>query len=405
MLYSAYQSQLDLLAPFRAAAGLTHAMLREPFAGPAANPFLRSLGASAEIFARLQLAHERPDFDIGHVAVDGQTVRIREEHVYATPFGNLIHFRKEPARHLPRVLLVAPMAGHFSTLLRNTIETLLPGHDVYLTDWINARDIPRREGPFGLDDYIAHLIGFIEHLGPDTHVMGVCQPCAALLAAVAIMAEDGNKATPKTLTLMAGPVDTRKNPTVVNEAATEHPLSWFERNLITVVPNRYPGAHRRVYPGFMQLTAFMSMNFTRHWRAHVDLFGHIVKGRDDQAEATRDFYDEYFSVLDLPAEFYLETVQRVFQEFELPRGVLEWRGRRVNPAAIEKTALLTVEGERDDICGIGQTSAAHELCTSIPAKKRQHHLQDGAGHYGVFSGRRWQNEIYPIVKAFVAKAS
>ncbi len=404
MLYNAYQSQLDLLAPFRAAAGLTHAMLREPFAGPGFNPFLRTLGASAEIFYRAQLAHERPDFDIGHVVIDGAKVNIAEDHVFATPFGNLIHFRKETPRDEPRILLVAPMAGHFSTLLRNTVETLLPGHDVYLTDWKNARDIPRSEGRFGLDEYIEHLIGFLEHLGPGTHVMGVCQPCAALLAAVAIMAEDDHPCQPPTMTLMAGPVDTRQNPTAVNEMATSHPIEWFERNLITVVPRRYPGAHRRVYPGFLQVTAFMSMNMTRHWRAHMDLFGHIVKGRDDEAEATRDFYDEYFAVLDMPAEFYLETVRRVFQEFELPRGVLEWRGRRVDPSAIRRTALLTVEGERDDICGIGQTSAAHTLCTSVPNDRRGHHLQAGAGHYGVFSGRRWQNEIYPIVRGFIALA-
>jgi poly(3-hydroxybutyrate) depolymerase len=242
---------------------------------------------------------------------------------------------------------------------------------------------------------------FLDTLGPGTHVIGVCQPCAALLAAMSLLAEDDSKVQPRSMTLMAGPIDTRINPTKVNDLATSHPIDWFERNLITTVPARHKGARRRVYPGFLQLTAFMSMNFSRHWRAHLDLFGHVVRGEDEKAQAVRDFYDEYFAVLDLPAEFYLETVARVFQEFELPRGELEWRSRRVDPRAIRKTALMTVEGERDDICSVGQTVAAQDLCSSIKPFRKRHHLQAGAGHYGVFSGRRWQNQIYPIVKNFI----
>jgi poly(3-hydroxybutyrate) depolymerase len=279
---------------------------------------------------------------------------------------------------------------------------MLPEHDVYVTDWANARDVARAHGRFGLDEYIDHTIAFLEFLGAGAHVIGVCQPCAALLAAVAAMAEADNPAQPRSMTLMAGPIDTRVNPTAVNELATGNSLEWFERTLITAVPYRYPGANRRVYPGFMQLSAFVSMNLSRHMRAHRDLFHHIVQGEDAQAEATRAFYDEYFAVLDLPAEFYLETVERVFQQHHLPRGLFKYRGHAIDPRAIRKTALLTVEGEKDDICAVGQTVAAHDLCTSIKPFRRHHHMQAGVGHYGVFSGTRWQREIYPVVQAAIA---
>ena len=401
MLYTVYQTQSDLLAPLRALAGLTEAALRDPFAGPAANPVLRTIGAAAGLVAHTKLSHVRPDFGIREIMIDHVAVPVREEIALATPFGAMLHFAKENMRAQPRVLLVAPMAGHFATLLRDTVETLLPDHDVFLTDWFNARDVPRAAGRFGLDEYVEHMIRFLEQLGPDGHVIGVCQPCAALLAAVAIMAEDGNPATPRSMTLMAGPIDTRVNPTPVNALATGHPIEWFERKLIATVPGRYAGAHRRVYPGFLQLSAFMSMNMARHWRAHVDLFGHMVRGEDDKAQAAREFYDEYFTVLDLTAEFYLETVSRVFQDFDLPRGEFIWRGRRVDPAAIGKTALFTVEGERDDICSVGQTVAAHDLCTGLMPFQHRHHMQLGVGHYGVFSGRRWQAQIYPILKNFI----
>jgi polyhydroxyalkanoate depolymerase len=398
MMYAAYQAQLDLMAPFRAWAELTSAALRDTQAGPAANQLFRGVSAAAEIASRAHLTHDRPDYGIDDVTVEGREVPVLEEAALKTPFGTLLHFRKEINADQPRVLIVAPMAGHFPTLLRHTARTMLAEHDVYITDWTNARDVPREAGRFGVDEYVEHMIRFLEYIGPGAHVVCVCQPCAALLAAVAVMAEAGNPAQPRSMTLMAGPIDTRVNPTKVNTLATTHPIEWFEKNLITTVPGRYAGAHRRVYPGFMQVGAFLSMNLARHLRAHLDLFGHIVKGEDERADASRHFYDEYFAVSDLPAEFYLETVQRIFQEYHLPRGILEFRGRRVDPAAIRKTALLTVEGERDDICSVGQTMAAQDLCTSIKPFRKKHYVQAGVGHYGVFSGTRWQREIYPIVR-------
>jgi poly(3-hydroxybutyrate) depolymerase len=399
MLYTLYQAQSDLLAPLRAWADLTNAALRGLCAE---NLMVRSAAAGAELLSRVGLIHERPEFRIGHVRVGNEDIPVTEEAALATPFGTLLHFKKANADPGPRVLLVAPMAGHFATLLRHTVMTLLPDHDVYVTDWANARDVARAHGRFGLDEYIDHVIAFLEHLGPGAHVIGVCQPCAALLAAVSAMAEHNNPAQPASMTLMAGPIDTRVNPTAVNDLATDHSLEWFERNLISVVPMRYPGANRRVYPGFMQLSAFMSMNFSRHVRAHRDLFHHIVQGDEAKAEAMRTFYNEYFAVLDLPAEFYLETVERVFQQHHLPRGLFKWRGEAIDPRAIRKTALLTVEGEKDDICSVGQTVAAHDLCTSLKPFRRRHHMQPGVGHYGVFSGSRWAREIYPVVRSVIA---
>ncbi len=397
MLYALYQAQTDLFAPMRFWADLTNTALR---ALGTENLFFRSAQAGTELLSRAGLIHDRPEFGIESVRIGKNDVRVTEEAALATPFATLLHFKKAEAAG-PPVLLVAPMAGHFATLLRHTVSTLLPDHDVYVTDWANARDVPRAHGRFGLDEYIDHVIRFLEFLGPRAHAIGVCQPCAALLAAVAAMAEAGNPAQPASMTLMAGPIDTRVNPTAVNELATNHSLEWFERHLITTVPMRYPGAHRRVYPGFMQLGAFMSMNLSRHFRAHRDLFHHIVQGEDAKAEATRAFYNEYFAVLDLPAEFYLETVERIFQQHHLPRGLLKYRDRAIDARAIRKTALLTVEGERDDICSVGQTVAAHDLCVSLKPFRRRHHMQPGVGHYGVFSGTRWEREIYPVVRAHI----
>jgi len=401
MLYEAYQAQADFLAPFQAMADLTSTAFRESCAGPLVNPFFRRFAAGAELFSRARLTHERPPFGIDFIEMDGKHVDVFEEVAIDTPFGALLHFRKAEAPEQPRVILFAPLAGHFPTLLRNTIRTLLPDHDVYLTDWHNARDIPLVAGRFGFDEYVEQSIAFIEHLGAGTHVVAVCQPCAAVLAAIAVMAEGGSAAQPRSMTLMAGPIDTRVNPTTVNELATGHSLQWFEKNLIDVVPRKFAGRHRRVYPGFMQLSAFLSMNLSRHLKAHVELFQQVVRFEDEKADATRDFYDEYFAVFDMPAEFYLETVERVFQKHLLPRGLLQFRGRPVNPALIRKTALLTVEGERDDICSVGQTMAAHDLCAGLKPFRKKHHLQAGVGHYGVFAGSRWQREIYPIVRNLV----
>lgn len=398
MLYDAYQAQQDMLAPLRAGADLARTAFGDTAAGPAANYWFRSLAAGAEILFRSQLIHERPAYGIAPVMVAGEPVAITEEVALEMPFGNLVHFRKSTAIAQPRVLLAAPMAGHFATLLRNTVQTLLIDHDVYITDWKSARDVALSCGRFGTDEYIDYLMAFFSHIGPGVHGVAVCQPCPSMLATIALMAEDDHPATPRSLTLMAGPVDTSVNPTRVNMLAHEHSVEWFEENLISTVPRRYAGVHRRVYPGFLQLSAFMTMNLARHIRAHMDLFGHILKGEVDKADANRRFYDEYFSVADLAAEFYLETVRKVFQEHHLARGIYSWRNRKVDPSAVRKTSLLTVEGERDDICGLGQTLAAQDLLSSVKPFRKKHYVQADVGHYGVFSGRRWQTQIYPMVR-------
>ena len=400
MLYDAYQAQVDLLSPGRTFVGLTRNLFDGSRFGPSGNTFLRSLSAAAELFARAGLSHERPGYDIESIAIDGREIAVHEESALETPFARLLHFRKETDLAQPRVLIVAPMAGHFATLLRHTARTMLADHDVFITDWNNARDIPLTEGHFGTNEYVDHLIRFLEAIGPGAHAVAVCQPCAAMLTAVAVMAKHENPAMPRSVTLMAGPVDASINPTEVNKFATSHSISWFKKNLIARVPNRYPGAGRHVYPGFIQVSAFLSMNPARHIRAQWDLFGHILRGQEYEADANRRFYDDYLAVSDLPAEFFLETVRNVFQEFRLARGTLGYHGEMVDPGLITKTALLTIEGEKDDICSVGQTSAALALCPNAPQK--QNYVQPGAGHYGVFSGRRWQNEIYPIVREMIA---
>ncbi|HEY0265511.1 MAG TPA: polyhydroxyalkanoate depolymerase [Rhizomicrobium sp.] len=404
MLYDAYQAQQDFLAPLRAGADLFKTAFSDTSLGPSANYWIRCATAGAEIVSRAHLIHDRPAYGIDRVTVSGRTVPVIEEVALEMPFGNLVHFRKADIQGQPRVLLAAPMAGHFPTLLRHTAQVLLADHDVYITDWKSGRDVPLDEGRFGTDEYIDHLMAFFAHIGPGVHGMAVCQPCPSMLATAALMAEDDHPATPKSLVLMAGPVDTSINPTKVNRLANEHPVDWFEKNLITTVPRRYAGAHRRVYPGFLQLSAFMTMNLSRHVRAHMDLFGHILKGEIAKADANRKFYDEYFSVADLPAEFYLETVQKVFQEHHLSQGRYTWKNRIVNPAAIRKTSLLTVEGERDDICGLGQTMAAQDLLSSVKPFRKKHYVQAGVGHYGVFSGTRWATQIYPMVRNTILSA-
>jgi len=321
--------------------------------------------------------------------------------VLETPFASLLHFKKDSDRDQPKVLLVAPLSGHFATLLRSTVEVLLQDHDVYITDWYNARDMPLEAGRFGFDEYVEHVIKFLEFLGPRSHVVGVCQPTVAVLAAVSVMAEQDNPATPRSMTLMAGPIDTRRNPTKVNKLAKTKDIGWFEDKMIGVVPWRYKGAGRRVYPGFMQLTAFVSMNLDKHIGAHIRQFRSIASEDTAAAQVHREFYDEYLAVMDLPAEFYLETVERIFMEHELPLGLLKYKGQVVKPEAIKKTFLFTVEGERDDICGLGQTSAALDLCANLRPLLKRHHVQTGVGHYGVFSGKRWANEIYPRVREVI----
>ncbi|MET0605618.1 MAG: polyhydroxyalkanoate depolymerase [Beijerinckiaceae bacterium] len=399
MIYTAFQAQADLMNPVRAVARLAttvlgHSRLPEIQA-------LRTLSAAYEMLSRAQLTHERPAYGLTESTVGNRGVPVVEEAALDLAFGTLLRFRKDVDVAQPRVLVVAPLSGHFATLLRGTVKTLLPEHDVYITDWRNARDVELRHGVFGFDDYVDYLIRFLDHLGPGAHILAVCQPCVATLAATAVMAQSGHSATPRSLTLMAGPIDCRVNPTKVNELANSKPIEWFERNLIATVPPHHAGRGRRVYPGFVQLSAFMSMNMERHVKAHQELFANLALGRVEKANVTKAFYDEYFAVLDLSAEFYLETVRQVFQEFALPLGTLTFRGQRVDPSAIRRTALLTVEGERDDICALGQTVAAHDLCSRLRPYMKKHHMQAGVGHYGVFSGRKWEGQIYPIVRNMI----
>jgi poly(3-hydroxybutyrate) depolymerase len=401
MLYQAYLAHTDIMVPVRTWAGSALRALGQPLAGIADNAVLRNLTAAYELIARGGLTHARPAFGIDSVTVGNREVAVHEHAALTTPFGTLLHFKKDIDTAQPRVLLVAPLSGHFATLLRGTVRTMLPEHDVFITDWHNVRDVPAAAGRFGFDEYIDHLIRFLETIGPGAHIIAVCQPCVAALVAAAVMAQNGNAAQPRSMTLMAGPIDTRVNPTKVNKLANSHPIDWFERNLIASVPLRYPGARRRVYPGFVQLAAFMTMNIERHLKAHRELYDNLAKGELEKAQVTKAFYDEYFAVLDLTAEFYLETVRVVFQECALPLGQLDWHGERVEPKAIRRTMLLTVEGERDDICAVGQTAAAHDLCTGLRPYLKRHHMQAGVGHYGVFSGNRWTNQIYPLVKNLI----
>lgn len=400
MLYAAYQAQSDLINPARmlAQAALT-ALGAKAMTGQPVD--IRAAAAAYEMVTRAGLTHERPPYEIDSVRDGNREVAVSEETALDLPFGSLLRFAKDSDSPQAKVLVVAPMSGHFSTLLRNTVLTLLRDHDVYITDWRNARDVGLEAGPFGYDDYVDTLIAFIEALGADTHVVAVCQPCVQVLTAAAVMAQAGNRFQPRSMTLMAGPVDTRINPTAVNRLASDKPIAWFRRNLIATVPARYPGGGRRVYPGFVQLGAFLAMNMSRHVNAHIDLFTHLATGETEQAAVIKKFYDEYFAVLDLPEEFYLETVQWIFQEARLAAGTLSYRGERVDCRAIRKTALLTVEGERDDICALGQTSAAHELCSGLKPFRKRHHMQAGVGHYGVFSGRKWDGQIYPIVRNMI----
>ncbi len=401
MLYHAYQAQCDALAPVRLLAETAHNLLNQPFSWLGGLPLMRDATAALNLFSSGGIRHQRPAFGIDRVTVDGAEVAVIEEAIEVHPFCRLVHFRKAGAVEQPKLLVVAPLSGHFATLLRGTVATALADHDVYLTDWVNARNVPVQHGRFGLDDMIDLIIGFIRRLGPGCHVMAVCQPAVPVLAAVSLMAAASDPCQPASMVLMGGPIDPDANPTEVNRFAQSHTLGWFEHMVISTVPARYPGAFRRVYPGFLQLAGFIGMNFDRHVEAHWRMFRQLAKGDGDSAAATRAFYDEYSSVMDLPADFYLQTVERVFQRQDLAHGRFRVRGDTVDPGAIERTALMTVEGERDDICAVGQTAAAHSLCRNLAPAKQAHHLQPGVGHYGVFHGRRWQGEIYPKVAEFI----
>jgi poly(3-hydroxybutyrate) depolymerase len=401
MLYYAYQAQCDALAPLRLLADAARRVIDQQWPLFGDLPLVRGAAAALNLWSDTRIHHERGAFGIDRVSVAGAEIAVSEEVALLHPFCRLVHFKKAAALDQPKLLVVAPLSGHFATLLRGTVETALADHDVYLTDWINARNVPLHEGSFGLDDEVRLIIDFIRLLGPGAHVMAVCQPSVPVLAAVSLMAARKDPCQPRTMVLMGGPIDPSANPTEVNRFASAHSLAWFEHMVITTVPARYPGAFRRVYPGFLQLAGFLSMNPDRHIEAHWRMFRQLAEGDGESAAATRAFYDEYSTVMDLTAEFYLDTVDRVFQRQELAHGRFDVAGERADPGAIEETALMTVEGERDDICGVGQTVAAHALCRNLAPAKHLHHLQLGVGHYGVFHGRRWQGETYPLVRDFI----
>lgn len=404
MLYRAYDARRMMMTPMFTAAALQSRMLRGLAPGGADLPPLRGWRACAETVSALKLSHERPEFGIDSVTVDGLTVPVQEEVVRSTAFGSLVRFAKPGVGGQPRVLVVPGLAGHFATLVRPTVRTLLSDHEVFVADWHNARDVPVSEGRFGLDEYVERVIDFITAIGPGTHLLAVCQPCPAVLAAAALMAEDDDPAQPKSIILMSGPVDARRNPGRINRFASKQSLESLERRVITTVPRPHRGAGRRVYPGFLQVLGFMGMNPRRHVSALAGMTRDFARGDVEEAERTRAFYDEYFAVLDITADFYLETARAVFIDYDLARGRMQWRDRRVDPSMI-RSALLTIEAERDELCPPGQTQAAHDLCTGIPAARRRHHLQPGVGHYGVFSGSRFDREIYPQMKSFIADQS
>ncbi|MBL8574114.1 MAG: polyhydroxyalkanoate depolymerase [Hyphomicrobiaceae bacterium] len=402
--YHLYEMNHALLGPFRAAADATRMMFQNPFNPLSMTPYGRNIAAACEVFERTTRRYGKPSFDLPTTTVSGVRVPVREQVIWERPFCKLVHFEREIAgtpRRDPKVLIVAPMSGHYATLLRGTVEEMIQRHDVYITDWVDARLVPLSDGTFDLDDYIDYIIQMLHALGGDTHIIAVCQPSVPVLAAVSIMEENDDPYAPSSMILMGGPIDTRISPTAVNKVAEERGLDWFRENVIMKVPFPHPGFMREVYPGFLQLSGFMSMNMDRHLIAHKDFYMHLIKGDGDSAEKHRDFYDEYLAVMDLTADFYLQTVDTVFVRYALPTGQMYHRGQRVKPEAIKNVALLTVEGELDDITGPGQTQAAHKLCYNIPADKQADYVQPGVGHYGVFNGSRFRAEIAPRIADFI----
>ena len=406
MLYDAYEVQRSFLAGASRLAGLSAGWLSNP-----ANPLSYSsmsplVSAALDVFAHAAAPRGKPDFGLTETMIGRRTVAVREEIVLRKPFGQLKHFVRDGVGDGdPKLLIVAPMSGHYATLLRGTVERLLPRHDIYITDWRDAKKVSLSDGSFDLDDYIDYLVEFLELIGRDgrrPHMLAVCQPSVPAFAATALMVADKHPARPLTLSMMGGPIDSRKAPTAVNTLATQRPHSWFQQNVIATVPYSYPGAGRKVYPGFLQLAGFMAMNLGSHLTSHWEMFKHLVQGDGESADATKDFYDEYRAVCDMTAEFYLQTVDVVFQRHLLPKGEMTHRGRRVDPAAIRDVALLAIEGERDDISGIGQTRAALEISTKLPRERKQYHLAKGVGHYGIFNGSRWRERIAPVVEEWIA---
>ena len=409
MLYQLYETQRALLSPFAEFASATSKLYNHPLSPFAHTPGAQRVSAGLDLMHRLSKDYEKPQFGITSVKVDKVDVAVQEQVALSKPFCRLLRFKRfsdevSVLNHLkddPTVLVVAPLSGHHSTLLRETVRELLKDHKVFITDWTDARMVPLDAGPFHLDDYIAYVQEFIRHIGPDVNVISVCQPTVPVLAAISLMASRG-EATPRTMTMMGGPIDARKSPTAVNNLATNKPFEWFENNVIYRVPTNFPGAGRAVYPGFLQHTGFVAMNPDRHLTSHYDYFLDLMRGDDDSAEFHRSFYDEYNAVLDMPAEYYLDTIRTVFQDFALVNGSWKVGGELVRPQDIEGTSLLTIEGELDDISGAGQTRAAHDLCTGIAKSEKFHYDVVGAGHYGIFAGRRWREKVYPTVRDFIA---
>ncbi|RVU20194.1 polyhydroxyalkanoate depolymerase [Methylobacterium oryzihabitans] len=403
--YFWYEAAHWMLTPARAAADATQLVFQNPVNPVTYTAYGRTVSAACEMFERTTRRYGKPDFGLPRTVVEGIPTDVSERVIWEKPFGRLIRFERDlkrtPSRPQPKVLVVAPMSGHYATLLRGTVEALLPAHDVVITDWHDARMVPLAAGRFDLDTYIEYLIEMFQHLGPDLHVMAVCQPAVPVFAAVALMEARGTPGVPTSMTLMGGPIDTRRSPTAVNCLAAERGQEWFKRNCITTVPPGYPGSWRQVYPGFFQLSGFMGMNLDRHLTAHYDMFKHLVRHDGDSAEKHREFYDEYLSVMDLTAEFYLQTVNTVFVEHALPKGEMRHHGERVDPAAIRHCAIMAVEGEKDDISGVGQTLAALDLTPNLPPERKLYHLQKGVGHYGVFNGSRFRSEIMPRISEFM----
>jgi poly(3-hydroxybutyrate) depolymerase len=402
MLYDAYEVQRSLLAGASRVAAMGAGWLNNP-----ANPLSYGqmgpiVAASLDVFAHAAASRGKPEFGLHETKVGRKIVPVREEIALRKPFGQLLHFAKEGVTGQPKLLIVAPLSGHYATLLRGTVERMLPKHDVFITDWRDAKLVPLSDGSFNLDDYIDYLVEFLEAIGPGAHMLAVCQPAVPAYAAVSLMNADKHPCRPKTLTMMGGPIDTREAPTAVNTLATQRPHAWFQRNVIATVPMIYAGAGRKVYPGFLQLAGFMTMNLGNHLVSHWEMFKHLVDGDDEGADATRHFYDEYLSVCDMAAEYYLQTVDVVFQRHLLPKGEMMHRGRFVDPKAIKDTALLAIEGERDDISGIGQTRAALDLASKLAGSKKEYLLAKGVGHYGIFNGRKWRDQIAPVVENFIA---
>jgi poly(3-hydroxybutyrate) depolymerase len=413
MLYQIYETNRAWISPFSEFASAASKLYSNPLSPLAQMPSAQRVSAGFDLIHRLTKEYEKPEFGINAVVVDGTEVVVQEQVAEEKAFCKLLRFKRftddakllDKMRDQPSVLVIAPLSGHHATLLRDTVRTLLQDHKVYITDWIDARMVPSEEGPFHLDDYVNYVQDFIRKVGPNVHVISVCQPTVPVLAAVSLMASRG-ETTPKTMTMMGGPIDARKSPTAVNNLAMNKSYEWFENNVIYRVPPNYPGSTRRVYPGFLQHTGFVAMNPDRHANSHYDYFLDLVRGDDDSAESHRQFYDEYNAVLDMPAEYYLDTIKTVFQDFALVNGTWKVRNPQgkeelVKPQDIKTTALLTVEGELDDISGAGQTKAAHDLCTGIPKTRHKHYDVVGAGHYGIFSGRRWREKAYPEIRAFI----